>query len=788
MEKSLHQESPFTMKISFNALLKQYERQVVEAESEHERQHAKKVLATAEQHPELREGITDLSRISELEPEIDLILRDSFSPVLTHNEIKTAGIPFEEIIFKSSSRFNRIMQEAGPDFELKIRNLPEGHIYIMACSVILQAAYGVDVQFKRPLYYDIPDKRGIMKHYRITYNADFTEITPTDKARALTKDDIDQLIDGFENLELWKEKIPPGSWEFKGFVLSNIFDVTLDNSISDLKTWLLNIKTDHSIGLREFQNIFESLYGIKNLQVGFLSYDEDLETFDKISRDVPCYMLEQKKDGDCKRTMCKKFKEAILKDYRYFAISDIERFSVLSGNQEPYASYLKQGFNSAILAPIANEGRLLGILELLSPEKKELNSVNANKLVDVMPFIVSALNRNRVEERNRIEAVIQNECTSLHESVKWKFAQEAKRFLREKEAGNSVSFREISFKKVYPLYGQIDIKNSSIARNQAAKKDIGNQLRDLQALFNEAFTFQGLPIFEEYILQLEQHLDGIDNHFKTNSEQIIVEFLQEEIHPALEAIAQLNPSLAKKIAVYQGHLNNQLGLYYSARERYDNTVKTINKKMADTLDEKHKEAYAMFPHYFERYKTDGVEHNIYIGQSISNKRKFNEVYLQNLKLWQLQTMCYMENVYYNLKPELDIPLDVTSLILVHSTPLAIRFRMDEKHFDVDGTYNARYEILKKRIDKAHIKGTKKRITQPGRITVVYSQKQDEKEYLRYIRLLQSKDVLSDDIRIDELEELQGVSGLKAISVGILYKKEAGAGLLSYDDLLKDLSK
>jgi hypothetical protein len=27
--------------------------------------------------------------------------------------------------------------------------------------------------------------------------------------------------------------------------------------------------------------------------------------------------------------------------------------------------------------------------------------------------------------------------------------------------------------------------------------------------------------------------------------------------------------------------------------------------------------------------------------------------------------------------------------------------MDEKRFDVDGTYNARYEVVKKRIDKAN---------------------------------------------------------------------------------------
>jgi hypothetical protein len=38
-------------------------------------------------------------------------------------------------------------------------------------------------------------------------------------------------------------------------------------------------------------------------------------------------------------------------------------------------------------------------------------------------------------------------------------------------------------------------------------------------------------------------------------------------------------------------------------------------------------------------------------------------------------------------------LQVAHLILSQSTPLAIRFRTDEKRFDVDGAYNARYEIV-----------------------------------------------------------------------------------------------
>ena len=52
-------------------------------------------------------------------------------------------------------------------------------------------------------------------------------------------------------------------------------------------------------------------------------------------------------------------------------------------------------------------------------------------------------------------------------------------------------------------------------------------------------------------------------------------------------------------------------------------------------------------------------------------------------------MCEMENTFYMMQSDFPIKLDVASMILVFNQPLSISFRMDEKQFDVDGTYNAR---------------------------------------------------------------------------------------------------
>jgi hypothetical protein len=111
-------------------------------------------------------------------------------------------------------------------------------------------------------------------------------------------------------------------------------------------------------------------------------------------------------------------------------------------------------------------------------------------------------------------------------------------------------------------------------------------------------------------------------------------------------------------------------------------------------------------------------------------------------------------------------LRTTQLILVHSQPISIGFRKDERRFDVEGAYNIRYEMTKKRLDKVHINGTNERLTQPEKIAIVYSNPKEAQEYQEYIFYLQSKNLLKSGIENLELEELQGVRGLKALRVDI----------------------
>ena len=777
---------PLTIEVSFKKLFDVY-RSNLDSENELLRERAKYILAIAEKHPILSNGISNEVQLSELMPQIDLILEDIFSTILTKNEIKVASCPFQHTHFKSSQRYKDIIALADENFELELMDFGEKELYIMGCSIILNQFYGYKVDFRRPFYYKIPDTNGILRSYRVLYNADFIEVEKTDRAIEITQDDVDNLLENFDNIDLWKEKFPPESWIFKGFIITNMFDVTMDVSISDFKTHLLSRKTVGE-NISEFERIFRSLFNLNKINIGFSDYNEEEKTFEKLT--IFSYLLNGEQSQLSKEILCNQSHSVLFNNRDLYVITNVNKYFKKYPDNVLYRKLNDQNIQSAIFASIVDKGKVLGILEIVSPITNELNTINANKLEVIMPFLIDYIVRSKEKLDNDLELIIQDECTSIHNSVHWKFKKEAKRYFYELLEGRTAIFKEVVFEDVYPLFGQIDIKGSSVARNNATKKDLILQLRFVNNIIKKIFKLEILPIYEQLEFRITNFLTELKGQLLVDSEQRVVNFLDTEILPLFNHLATKSKALETIVGDYNKLNDTKSGFTYKHRKRYDDSVMLINRHLASLLDKKQEEAQKMYPHYFERFKTDGVEHNLYIGESITKTDSFNKIYLYNLRLWQLQVMCEMENSFYSLKENLPDPLNVASMILVFNSPLSLRFRMDEKRFDVDGTYNARYEVVKKRVDKSNIKGTSERVTQPGKIAIIYTQRDDEVEYLKYVSFLQSKKQLDSDVEIVEIEDLQGVTGLKAIRVSVLYSKNKNTvkEYYTYEDLMKEIGE
>lgn len=781
-------EFPMSIQISFKKLFDDYETHL-DSTNEIYLERAKHVLSIAKEYPVLSEGIKTQEELKRLKPQIDEVTEDLFASVLTKNEIKIATAPFQEEIFRSSQRYKDLVEVAGTGYNLELTDFSDDQFYIMGCSMILGIYYGYKVDFRRPFYYSIPDRLGIQRYYRVLYNGDFVEIEKGPNAIEITPEDVSELIDNFDNIDMWKEKFPPDSWIFKGFVIANMYDATIDVSLTQFKEYLLNQAPRTQSFVEDFRVIIRAIFNLPNLEIGYSLFNEEEGTFEQMPelKNIQSYILNGKKAESCSLALCERSHDALFKKHEFYCISDVEKFKKLYPKNVIYQKLSAQGIQSAIIASIVHNEEVFGVLEIVSPNVGELNTINANKLLDIMPALVDAVRRGRDEKQNLMELLVQKECTAIHPSVNWKFMKEAQNVLRSQMDGNPVAFQEIVFEDVYPLFGQIDIKGSSTARNEATKNDLILQLKLAQKVIKKIYQIESLPIYEQINFTISNYLKDLKQNLQVDSERRILSFLQTEIVPLYDHLSDKSADLAELVSEYYHKIDSDKGFVYKHRKNYDESVMLVNKRMAAILDEKQVEAQEMYPHYFERFKTDGVEHNLYIGESITKDDSFNKIYLYNLRLWQLQVMCEMENDFYKLKEELPIPLDVASMILVFNNSLSLRFRMDEKRFDVDGTYNARYEVVKKRVDKANIKGTSERVTQPGKITIIYSQRSDELEFLKYVEFLQSKRMLGKQVEIHELEDLQGVTGLKAIRVNVLYNRgEDDKEYYTYEDLMKEI--
>lgn len=776
-------DGPFRIHFSFQWLVERWE-DIATSENESHARRAKDLIHRVRQYPQLIEGITDEKQLKAHEDIIADLLSDLFPKALTLNEIKAVTLPFQNILINKSQRFSNIITGAGKSLEFTIRDFDSHQFYVLNCCLILREFYGINLDFSKPLFYDIPTRSGVVKHYRILYNADFLRPVPTPYSRSISHVDIDLLVDNYDNLDIWKQLFPPGSWDLKGFALVSLVDVTVENALSTLKSDMsgpLHLPDVYD----SLTSVFRSTFDINDLRIGFTFYDSNENKFyrNQMAPGIRSFLLPETSSAQCTELLNDQLYDEIILKRQNISVSNIDRLLRSFPDDRLGKTLVAQDAQSFILAPIVKDGKVLGILELVSPNVGDLNSVSAHKLDFMMPFLTDTMDRRIHEMEDRLQALIQNNYTSLHPSVYWKFKAEADLYYQNYYENRPYALSEVLFQDVYPLFGQVDIMESTLIRNRSVRTDLVHQLKSVSELIQTNLSYLG-NLHPEEIARWVSSLEGA---FSTELEHSIQEFLTNTIHPLLHDAEGLDTQQKEAIANYFLHTDPQHGSFHSSRRAYDFTVSSVNNTMVSILDGRQAEIQAYFPHYYERFKTDGVEHNLYIGNSISRRGGFALRDLRRLRLWELLVTVEIEIEHDRLRGSLPYSVGVRSLILAIGSPIDIRFRTDEKHFDIDGSYSVRYEVIKKRIDKAHIKGTGERITQPGNIVVIYSGEEDAKEYLHYFSILQQKQVLAAGVEYLDVEELNGVLGLKALRVGLVYDHSSDLNLFStYDDFYDHL--
>jgi hypothetical protein len=265
---------------------------------------------------------------------------------------------------------------------------------------------------------------------------------------------------------------------------------------------------------------------------------------------------------------------------------------------------------------------------------------------------------------------------------------------------------------------------------------------------------------------LQDYIANLEVSVTVEAEVRGIQYLRDRVEGDLDYLAKLDDATAAAVAAYRQACDNPSRSVYRARAEYDQLVGEINRRMRETWEAWQVKMQAIAPHYCDVESTDGIDHMIYAGASIYPE--FTNFHLRSLRYEQLRGVCACAREGFDIEQTLSDSLRLTHLVLVQgSTVDILHDENTEKLFDVRGTRDTRYEIVKKRIDKARDAVTGERITQPGALTIVYATDDEGQEYQEYLRYLEREGWIGSDRQSGEVEALQGANGLRFIRVPVL---------------------
>lgn len=638
----------------------------------------------------------------------------------------------------------------------------------MVYSFILKKLFNITLPERSEMVHAMEDKvTGMPRYYRVNIDPRFVEVYAVTELPEINFETFQKQyqVDGHIDWNAIYQKLPLSLFRFEGFSVITLTDVTAIHIFENIKETLLN-QPDYD-SKEYYDKVMDSLKALSEKpQVSFdmlpaLRINNKLVFNEEVSeRSVLVRALSQ--SGKNEEAFAE-LAEAYLENPRVFFYKDLTSPDTPMNNM---VAVLKQaGIVSYALLPVYYNNKVAGILEAYTTEKDVLDENVMARVEQATPLLAQLLQRNIDEFNTKITSVIRSRFTSLQPAVQWKFNEVAFQYLKHQK-GSKEPVPDIYFKDVYPLYGAIDIRNSTHERNLALKADLSVQLTLLKKTLDTIRELERIAICDELIFKCHKWEEKLDLQLIDDDHLLVQDFLDNEVEEFLSYFREANPKFIPVIEKYYQDIDQENGVAFANRRILETSMQTINDGINQYLELFREEVQHSYPCYFEKFRTDGVEFDIYIGQSIAPLKPFNPLYLKNIRLSQVTAMAAIGKLTHALLPSLGRKLQTTQLIFIHSHHINISFRNDERRFDVEGAYNIRYQVIKKRIDKVHIKDTDERLTQPGKIALVYFNKKELDEYIGYVHYLQEQKLLLNDIEYLELEELQGISGLKAIRVGI----------------------
>jgi hypothetical protein len=703
---------------------------------------------------------------------LELIYTLLVSPFEDEEEIQWGlGLPFVPSVFygtkgiyqfierKASGQY-RVVTKPEDEVEMRVRQLRA--VY----SFILHHFYRFPEFSKFNFIYAVDQGTDGVHYMRAELDLSFVTVHAKESLPTLDLTHLRLKQLDADSLDFLQTRLPLSSFYFEGFSILTSRDASFEYVMDEIKNALAHQGKDRVATIVNVLWLFKLLIADKQVEFAVLPLPQlNGRLAVPYSSTNPLSLLTKfGVDSEVTEDAFKAELDSYKKQPRLLVIKKDEE----SQNRTLLHEIIEPTpFKALTLVPIFHNHDLVSVLEAYTYHGYGLGEQCLGRVTLALPLLSQLLKKGMEEFEGVIREVMNEGFTSIQKAVEWKFKEAAWHHLRQ--FGSDFAKHEVgkvSFEQLYPLYGAVDIRNSTVERNQALKLDLQKQMMQLQSIISDLCQNTTDENWGETKLQCEEWLTRLAGPFSSALENNMDKFLQQDIHPRLEQLRQSSPEKSKAIDAYLSALDRTGRGIQQHRQALEDSIQLINRTLATHFVKLKAQLSERFPSYFETFRTDGLEYDVYVGRSIAPDHEFDGSVVKDFRLMQLSSMAEVVQLMHELLAQMPVPLQTTQLIFVHANPIDISFRNDEKRFGVEGAYNIRYEILKKRIDKVHVNHTGERLTQPGKIAIVYYDDQMADEYKVYFNTLQQQGKLANDVEFLELEELQGVNGLKALRVGV----------------------
>ncbi|MBM3383422.1 MAG: hypothetical protein FJY29_13450 [Betaproteobacteria bacterium] len=741
---------------------------------------ASDVMRRLERAPELAQPITDSKVIQTHESLIKVMMSILWSSGFKNPESSGAVLPFHvqpimvsdtffDSFFDKNGRFAANCQ-VGEDAWLNQR-------IKLAYSTILRRLYGIELEMgTRPVVFSTQDKMtNLVRSHSVTMEPSFCDVVNVGGPKVLDEKIKRELLADVNDMEKWRELLPANWFEFHGFAFFRTNDITDQNAFYDIqKTLTERDSADPAVMLTKVEAALRQVLRRPHLGVGMSTSVGGFLSRARINggperKGNESVTVERYGRDDLQGSLFSLQNDALERartQQRGFVTLDL---AASADRSKVESDLLNQGVRSMAVFPLFFDDQHIGFFDITSPKKDDLNEATVEKIADLLPLMCLAGKRRIDDVKQAVQSIISEQCTAIHPTVEWRFHEEAQMASERAEGNKSLEMKNIFFQDVYPLYALSTIRNSATLRSKAVQDDLRTQIGLALEVLQMAYENRPMPFLRELCFRLEKLDARISEQLTAGDELAASKFLASEVEPVFNHVRGWNLNLIQKINAYWKQLDDKSRTVYLRRREFDASVVEVTSTLSNYLKTQQNNAQKIFPHYFEKHCNETVEHTIFIGQSLVKGREFNEIYLKNLRLWQLMVMCGSAAEAARMKPNLKVPFDLTHVIVVQDTPVNVTFDFDDKLFHVEGGADGRGEMLKRRVDRAVIKGTQERLAQPGKLSVVFTQERERLEYMEYFTFLAAQECLLEDVEEYLIDEVQGAQGLRALRVSINLK-------------------